>query len=391
MNERPQWPRVRLREVLRLDRVRVPVDAVTSYPMVGVLSFGRGLFERESIENGKTSYRVFYRLKAEHVVMSQLFGWEGALALSSAAFAGKYLSPQFPTFLCDGAKLDRGFLGWLMRRPVFWKDLGSRASGMGDRRRTLNPEALFACEIPLPPVLEQRRIVARIEALAAEIAHARQLRNQAAEEAEALFASKLRHTIQRCGSSVRMVPLDEVATLVRRPVKVELEKNYREIGVFCFGRGIFHKTPRSGAEVGGKELIQIHAGDVILQVTFSWEGAVALAENRDHGLCGSVRYLTFRANENLCSPRYLHTYLRTPEAIRELARISPGSAGRNRVLSVKRLNEVMIPIVPLPEQAWLTDALQAELDALKRLQAETAAEIDALLPAVLDRAFKGEL
>ena len=35
--------------------------------------------------------------------------------------------------------------------------------------------------------------------------------------------------------------------------------------------------------------------------------------------------------------------------------------------------------------------LQAEVDVLKRLQAETAADIDALLPALLDRAFKGEL
>ena len=37
------------------------------------------------------------------------------------------------------------------------------------------------------------------------------------------------------------------------------------------------------------------------------------------------------------------------------------------------------------------DALQAEVDALKRLQAETAAELDALLPAILDKTFKGEL
>ena len=37
------------------------------------------------------------------------------------------------------------------------------------------------------------------------------------------------------------------------------------------------------------------------------------------------------------------------------------------------------------------DSLQAKVDALKRLQVETAAEIDALLPAILDRAFKGEL
>jgi len=34
---------------------------------------------------------------------------------------------------------------------------------------------------------------------------------------------------------------------------------------------------------------------------------------------------------------------------------------------------------------------RAEVDALKHLQAETAAELDALLPAILDRALKGEL
>ena len=32
-----------------------------------------------------------------------------------------------------------------------------------------------------------------------------------------------------------------------------------------------------------------------------------------------------------------------------------------------------------------------EIGALKRLKAETAAELDALLPAILDRSSKGEL
>ena len=36
------------------------------------------------------------------------------------------------------------------------------------------------------------------------------------------------------------------------------------------------------------------------------------------------------------------------------------------------------------------NALLAEVDALKHLQAETAAELAAPLPALLDRAFKGE-
>ena len=40
--------------------------------------------------------------------------------------------------------------------------------------------------------------------------------------------------------------------------------------------------------------------------------------------------------------------------------------------------------------AYLDD-LQAEIDRLKALQAQTAAELDALLPSILDKAFKGEL
>jgi type I restriction enzyme S subunit len=76
-----------------------------------------------------------------------------------------------------------------------------------------------------------------------------------------------------------------------------------------------------------------------------------------------------------------------------LARIgeaSPGGAGRNRTLGLSALSEIDVPIPTFNKQQWF-DTLQAEVDALKRLQAETAAELDALLPAVLDRAFKGEL
>lgn len=63
-------------------------------------------------------------------------------------------------------------------------------------------------------------------------------------------------------------------------------------------------------------------------------------------------------------------------------------------LALHRIGSTEIPLPPLAEQRRIVaelDALQSEVDALKRLQAETAAELDALLPALLDRAFKGEL
>ena len=49
-----------------------------------------------------------------------------------------------------------------------------------------------------------------------------------------------------------------------------------------------------------------------------------------------------------------------------------------------------MPLPPMDVQQQLRQ-VKAKVDALKRLQAETAAEIDALLPSILDKAFKGEL
>ena len=59
-----------------------------------------------------------------------------------------------------------------------------------------------------------------------------------------------------------------------------------------------------------------------------------------------------------------------------------------------KLKSYRVCVPPLREQhrivAYL-DGLQAKVDRLKALQEKTAAELDALLPAILDRAFKGEL
>lgn len=60
-----------------------------------------------------------------------------------------------------------------------------------------------------------------------------------------------------------------------------------------------------------------------------------------------------------------------------------------------RVLKILMVRIPSPsEQRRIVaelDALQAGVDALKRLQAETAIELGALLPAILDKAFKGEL
>jgi type I restriction enzyme, S subunit len=63
-------------------------------------------------------------------------------------------------------------------------------------------------------------------------------------------------------------------------------------------------------------------------------------------------------------------------------------------VNATKLKALPIVLPSISEQRRMVDeldALQAEVDALKKLQAETAVELDALLPSILDKAFKGEL
>lgn len=380
-----KWPQVKLGEVLRLDLDMVRVDASTSYPMVGVLSFGRGLFDREPIENGNTSYKRFFRLKAEHVVMSQLFGWEGALALSADQHAGKYVSPQFPTFLCDSERLNRNFLGWIIQQKSFWDDLGSRATGMGDRRRTLNPDALFACNIPLPPLQEQRRIVAKIEQVVGRLEAAHSLQGGVALELDLLARSILDndpHSIP--------TPIQELVRLRSPDVRVRPDESYNFAGVYCFGRGVFRSCSKSGMEFAYSQLTTLHAGDFVFPKLMAWEGALGTVPPECDGCVVSTEFPVFEVMEDRVFPEVLDTHFRNPAVWPTIASLSTGTNVRRRRLNPQSFLNYVFPLPSKRTQQSLRKVLE-RTSKVRPLLAHTAVELNALLPSLLDRALSGRL
>ncbi len=61
---------------------------------------------------------------------------------------------------------------------------------------------------------------------------------------------------------------------------------------------------------------------------------------------------------------------------------------------MKTIRQLRLPVPPLNEQRQIVaylDNLQSRIDKLRRLQSETQKELDALMPSILDKAFKGEL
>jgi type I restriction enzyme S subunit len=103
--------------------------------------------------------------------------------------------------------------------------------------------------------------------------------------------------------------------------------------------------------------------------------------------------MMLRPNSERILPRFFLHQLLSPQIQEDqIAPWSKGSASPH--LNIGTLRKFNLVLPPLPEQRRIVselDALHAEVDAVKRLQAETAAELAALLPAFLDKAFKGEL
>lgn len=187
-----------------------------------------------------------------------------------------------------------------------------------------------------------------------------------------------------------LVSLGKLIHLERRPVEVKPERQYQEIGIYCFGRGIFHKAPRTGLEVGDKNLYEVREDDLILQVTFAWEGAIALCSKAENGLFGSTRYPTFRVDETRCYAPFLVRYLGTRDGLDQINKICPGSAGRNRVLSLKRIDEVTVPLPPLREQRRIVariEELAAKINEARQLRENAAETAEALVLSILHRFF----
>jgi type I restriction enzyme S subunit len=386
------WRAVALREVLDIDPDRVTTDPAASYGLVGVYSFGRGLFRKEAVLGASTSYKYFRRLKAEHIVLSQLFGWEGAIALSSESYEGLYVTPPFLTFLCDDSALDRRFLGWLIRRPHFWKDLSTRARGMGDRRRTVGADAFLDTEIPLPPLDDQRRIVARIDELAALIEEAQGLQAKAREEARALLAG----AIAAAFSPQQGWSTAQVHEFCHKP-----QYGYTESATHdAIGPKFLRITDIQNGDVdwnsvpycdcADPERYLLREGDILFARTGATTGKTFLVDQCPRAVFAS--YLIRLRVRDRASPAYLYWYLQSPAYWQHIRSHKKGTGQAN--VNAKTLSELRVPIAPETEQSKIVahlETLQEQMNELTSLREASQDQLDALLPSVLDRAFKGEL
>lgn len=254
---------------------------------------------------------------------------------------------------------------------------GERSMVGSAGQKRVPTEFIRQYQVAGPPLLEQQKIAAILTAVNDKLNVIAQQIDATHTLKQGLMQTLFRQGIgtqdatghwvphllfKKCGTasypnSWKMVSFENVAPIVRRPVKIEADAFYPELGLRSFAKGTFHKPALSGMEVGNKRLFKIQPGDLLFSNVFAWEGSVAVARKEDEGRFGSHRYITCKVDNRLANTSFLFRYITTPDGIELLKLASPGGAGRNRTLGLSALAAISIPLPPLDEQDKITEIL----------------------------------
>jgi type I restriction enzyme S subunit len=167
LNERGRlragWQDLELNSVMVPAENKVKVEPDNAYPNLGILSYGRGVFEKPDIDGSRTSAAVLNQVRSGQFIYSRLFAFEGAYAYVPPEFDGRFVSNEFPTFDPNPDLLDARWLANFLRSPSRWAELRGSSKGLGVRRQRVPVEAILSYRIWLPPIETQKSMVAAIE------------------------------------------------------------------------------------------------------------------------------------------------------------------------------------------------------------------------------------
>lgn len=154
---------------------------------------------------------------------------------------------------------------------------------------------------------------------------------------------------------------------VEKPVAVEPDKLYTQIGIRSHGKGLFYKEPVSGESLGNKSVFWVEPDCFVLNIVFAWEQAIGKTTENEIGMIGSHRFPMFRPIDNRVYIDYLISYLLTKRGTDILEFASPGGAGRNRTLGQDRFLNSKIILPTIDEQKKIAEILatQDKVIALK--------------------------
>lgn len=393
------WPMVHLGEVLRRSDEAVELQSDRKYREITVKLWGNGVVLRGLVTGTEVAARRRQIAHTGQFILSRIDARNGAFGIVPADLDEAIVSNDFPVFNLNHDRLLPQYLGWLSRTAPFVERCQRASEGTTNRVR-IGEDRFLAIEILLPPVSDQRRIVARIEELAAQIDQASRLSQEVVQEAKALllgygeelFAQLTRKYVPREFGSfsphITSGPRNWAKHYEEAGNRFYRAQDIGSEGQVVQDSKVFVASP-AGAE--GRSAFLRH-GDLMMVITGATVGRCALFRDALEPGFVSQHVAICRLPPDLIDPEFVLWGLTIPQGQSQLLgqRYGQGKPG----LNLANIRALKLPFPPIAEQGCVVQQLAAvrtHVDELKRIQGKTAAELNALLPSILDRAFQGEL
>ncbi|MCI0338044.1 MAG: restriction endonuclease subunit S [Acidobacteria bacterium] len=295
--------------------------------------------------------------------------------------ANAYVEEDYPTlFLPDtlwqsvyreDAVFSSRWLSYVLQSPATRRLLGNLASGTSGSMKKLNRTSVLNIEIITPTHEEQLAIADILVCWDRKI-----------ETLEQLFLTKTclkRGLMQQLLTGRKRfrgfdwlewkrVKISDFTKLTLRPTP-KPDKPFKSLGIRSHGKGTFLKENFEPQKIGLTELYEVKENDLIVNITFAWEGAIAVARPVDSGALVSHRFPTYVFDTERAISEYFRHIIVQKWFVEKLELISPGGAGRNRVLSKKDFAKIEILMPSVDEQKRIAAVLNTcdrEIDLLRR-------------------------
>jgi type I restriction enzyme, S subunit len=387
-------PTVPLGDVLRLRKEFITIDDFSSYKRPRVQLHSKGIVQRDEVPGALIKTKKQQVCNAGEFLVAEIDAKVGGFGVIPEFLAGSIVSSHYFLFVIDDAKLDRRFLDYFIRTPAFRNQVEAQGS---TNYAAIRPSDVLRYTAPLPSLAEQQLIVRQIGKIETWVREAGELRSQAAHEAGALWRASLRRILLQ--HQCPHVPLQSVCNAIID----NLHSNplYADAGVPCIrspdvGWGTLNlETALKTDEIEYRRRTirgEPQPDDIVLVREGGGTGKAALVSSGQRFSLGQ-RVMMLRPDKQKVLPKFFLFQLLSPLIQDDcIVPLSKGSAAPH--LNIGSLRRFPFRLPALAEQRRIVadlEELQAQIEALKRLQAETTSELHALLPSVLSLAFAGGL
>ena len=257
--------------------------------------------------------------------------------------------------------------------PIFVQSFLSSENGQnaiqskqaGGGREGLNFQAIRSIDFHFPPSkAEQTKIASFLSAVDEKISQLTQKHELLSQYKQGmmqkLFSQQLRFKADD-GSEFgewEEIKLTDFLKFTPRPIE-KPNTNYHALGVRSHFKGLFNKFDSEPNKISMDTLYRVKRNDVVVNITFAWEGAMAIAEKEhDEGLV-SHRFPTYLCDDSKINLHFFKYRFIQKDFLSALQLCSPGGAGRNRVLNKSAFLEISFSKPTLEEQTKIANFLSA--------------------------------